>query len=252
MRLVFLDLETGGLDPSRHPITQIAAIAVDERLNELETFEAKIDFDMAAADQEALLKNNFDREVWARESRPDMHVCNELSRFFKRYADVEMISKAGKPYSVAQLIGHNADKFDGPFLQAWFKRLDQFMPAAFSVMCTYQKARHHFFDNQHLKQPPGFKLGELCAHYGIPLANAHDALADCRANVAIYRAMQSESSQFKQAIDHMLPWALIGLAESHSAVQFARSLGIASQCAIDPEEQKLLQEMLDQYITRKS
>lgn len=31
MRLVFIDLETGGLDPQRHPITQIAAIAVDDQ-----------------------------------------------------------------------------------------------------------------------------------------------------------------------------------------------------------------------------
>ena len=194
MRLVFFDIETGGLDPLRHPITQIAAIAVDEHLNELETFEAKLDFDMATADQEALRKNNFDRKVWDRESRPDMLVCSELSRFFKRYADVEMTSKAGKPYCVAQLIGHNADKFDGPFLQVWFKRLDQFMPAAFSVMCTYQRAMHHFHEHPNIERPASLKLADLCKCFGISLENAHDALADCRANVAVYRALLRDAA----------------------------------------------------------
>lgn len=193
MRLVFFDLETGGLDPLKHPIIQIAAIAVDEQLNELETFERKVDFDLDLADKEALLKNSYDREVWDRESCPDVRVCDELTRFFKRYADVEMTSKAGKPYNVAQLIGHNADRFDGPFLQNWYKRLNQFMPAAFSVMCTYQRALHHFHENPHAGRPQSLKLVDLCKWFGITLDNAHDALADCRANIVVYRAILRDS-----------------------------------------------------------
>ena len=42
-RLVFVDLETGGAEPWR-PIFEIAAIAVDTDLNELETFEARLRF----------------------------------------------------------------------------------------------------------------------------------------------------------------------------------------------------------------
>ena len=41
MRVVFLDTETGGLDPIRHPIIQLAAIATEgEEI--LETFERKL------------------------------------------------------------------------------------------------------------------------------------------------------------------------------------------------------------------
>jgi DNA polymerase-3 subunit epsilon len=191
MRLVFFDLETGGLDPAKHPIIQIAAIAVDEALEELAVFEAKIDFDMATADQEALLKNNYSREVWDRESRPAADVCDDLSNFLRRYSDVQMTSKAGKPYKVAQLIGHNADSFDGPFLQNWYKRLNQFMPAAFRVLCTYQRAMHHFHEREDLPQPENFKVGSLAAYFGVPLENAHDALADCRATIGIYRALRA-------------------------------------------------------------
>ena len=35
-RLVFFDLETGGLDPKRNPIIQLAAVAVDSHLEVIE------------------------------------------------------------------------------------------------------------------------------------------------------------------------------------------------------------------------
>lgn len=190
MRLVFFDLETGGLDPARHPVIQIAAIAVDERLRELDTLEVKVDFDLASADPQALEKNSYNRVVWDKESRPALHVCGEFSRFLKRYADVEMTSKAGKPYYVAQLIGHNSDSFDGPFLQAWYRKLDQFMPAAFRTLCTYQRALHYFHERDGLPKPENFRLEGLCKYFGAPLSNAHDAMADCRATLGLYRALR--------------------------------------------------------------
>lgn len=196
MRLVFFDLETGGLDPSRHPIIQIAACAVDEQLLALEWFEAKIAFDMNAADPEALLKNSYDREVWERHAQPEQFVCCQFAQFLKRHADVEMISqRTGRPYFVAQLIGHNADKFDFPFLQAWYKRLDKFLPAAFSVMCTYQRALHHFHEHPQLRRPENLKLESLAPYFGIELTKAHDALADVTANVRVYQAIRQHSLQ---------------------------------------------------------
>ena len=52
-RLVFVDLETGGAEPWR-PIFEIAAIAVDADLNELETFEARLRFCRHMADPKVL------------------------------------------------------------------------------------------------------------------------------------------------------------------------------------------------------
>ncbi len=48
-RLVFLDLETAGHEPKRHPIIQVAAVAVDQRLDEVDSFEAKITFSAKSA-----------------------------------------------------------------------------------------------------------------------------------------------------------------------------------------------------------
>ncbi len=194
VRLVFFDLETGGFDSSKHPIIQIAAVAVDERLEILEEFERKVQFDVSTADPQALLKNSYVREVWEREAILDTYVARDFSYFLKEYADVQMTSKSkGSTYYVAQLIGHNADKFDGPFLQEWFKQRKQFLSASPAVLCTYQRAMHHFHEHPSIGQPASYKLADLCRFYGIQLDNAHDALADCRANLALYRALRRDA-----------------------------------------------------------
>jgi DNA polymerase III epsilon subunit-like protein len=195
MRLVFLDCETGGLDPARHPMIQVAAVATTPDLVELDALECKIEFDIADADPEALKGNCFDPAVWAREAAPSRVVLSRLSAFLSRYADVEMISqRTGRPYYVAQVVGHNAATFDGPFLQAFYKRHDAFLPASYRVLCTVQRAQWHFLERPHLTPPTDFKLKTLCDCFGIPLEDAHDALADVRANVALYRALSAKEA----------------------------------------------------------
>ncbi len=194
MRLVFVDLETGGLDQSRHPITQIAAIAVDADLKEIDTFEAKVDFDVTKADPEALKISSYDPAVWKSQSLPASQVIATLSRFLKRYADLRMVShRTGNEYFVAQLVGYNAATFDGPFLQAFYKTHNAFMPAAFRVMCVMQRLLWHFNEHEADSPPDDFKLGTVCRHFGVGLTDAHDALADCRATVDLCRVLTSRT-----------------------------------------------------------
>lgn len=222
MRLVFFDLETGGLDPAKHPIIQIAAIAVDEKLQELAEFEAKILFKVENADPQALAINSYNAQEWAAKARLPGDVCDDLSSFFKRFADVKMTSKAGKPYQVAQLIGHNAASFDGPFLQQWYRKLDQFMPAAFSVLCTYQKAMHFFHDRYQQPRPENFKLESLCKYFNVPLANAHDALADVRATLGLYRALRKAEFEIPpEMIDFNVPEMMTEREPEHDGAHAA-------------------------------
>ena len=189
MRSVFFDLETGGADPSRHPITQIAAVAVDEHLNELESFECKVRFDESAADPKALELNHYDPEVWAEKGLAPRMAADRFARFLKKYDDVLMVSQAGKPYRVAQLIGYNAATFDGPFLQRTYKELGVFLPASFRVMCLLQRVLWGFHEDPRKKPPADFKLGTVCKYFEIPLEGAHDALADVRATVNLSRVL---------------------------------------------------------------
>lgn len=192
-RLVFFDLETGGIDPKRNPIIQLAAIAVDARLEVLEAFEAKIRFDQRRANSHSLRKNHYHPGVWAKEAREPEHVAREFADFLRRHATVPALSRQGAPYKVAQLVAHNA-AFDAPFLSIWYEKLDVYLPARRLVLCTLQLALWHFalFG---AKPPANLQLASLCAHFGIPFhaAAAHEALADAVATVQLYRALRQKN-----------------------------------------------------------
>lgn len=202
-RLVFFDLETGGLFDVVagdvkiiKPLIQIAAIAVDRYYRECETFEVKIRFDERDADKVALDANHYEAKTWARDALPADVAVKRFTAFLRRHATVDRVSKTGRPYRIAQLVAHNAERFDGPLIHAWFKLLGKFCPAAYSVFCTKQRAFWLCHEHKHLTPPENYKLITLCRHFDVPLseADAHDALNDVRATVGLYRAMLSQSS----------------------------------------------------------
>ncbi len=188
-RLVFIDLETGGGEPWR-PIMQLAAIAVDAGLRELETLEMKLRFQRHKVYPGCLRKAHYSPGVWAREAISEREAGRRFSEFLKRHATVDLISADGRGYRVAQLVAHHAT-FDATFLSAWFKRLDRFLPAHPRVLCTHQRALWLFHEDKSLCPPADYQLGTLCQFFGVRLKNheAHEALADVRATVALYRAM---------------------------------------------------------------
>jgi len=188
MRIVFFDLETGGLIPEVHPITQIAAIAVDEQLKELEAFECKLTFKEDMCEDNALKMNGYDLDVWNKEAIAPLQACGQFGRFLSKYADIERKSeRTGNPYRVAQLAGYNAVTFDGPFIQKFFKNERAFLPASYRIMDVYQRAIFHFYE---LGVTLGsLKLESVAEHFGIKIEKAHDALHDVRATVAVYKAI---------------------------------------------------------------
>ena len=199
-KIIFLDLETAGLELTR-PIIQIAAIAVDENLNEIETFEAKIRFDKREADPRSLNKKNYSEKLWQAEAQSSRRVAQSFSRFLRKHATVDCLSSHGTHYQLAQLAAHNGERFDGPFLHAWFKRLGIFCPARYMVLCTKQRLLWLFEEDKTLTPPADFKLGTLCQYFGVRLLadEAHDALNDVRATVSLYRAIRDYTKRASEA-----------------------------------------------------
>lgn len=194
-RLVFFDLETGGLDPKRHPIIQLAAVAVDSGLDVLEAFEAKITFDRNKANAHSLRKNHYHPGRWATEARDGKEVARNFADFLKRHATMPALSSQGKPYHVAQLVAHNA-AFDGPFLAAWFDKLRVYLPARRLVLCTMQLSMWHFVSGD-LSPPSNYQLATLCGYFGVPFhaAAAHEALGDATATVQLFQAIVRNGHQ---------------------------------------------------------
>ena len=186
-RIVFFDLETGGLD-ARHPDIQIAAVAT-EGLVEVDVFEAKIQFDARAADPEALKINSYDAKLWQKEAQPERVVVAGFATFLNKHATLERTAKgSGRPYQVARLAGHNVLGFDAPRLNTLFKRHGVFLPAdTFRPLDTLQLA---YWSAAKLGlEPSNFKLATLCETFAISAEGAHDALADVRMCVALARAL---------------------------------------------------------------
>ena len=188
-KLVFIDLEVGGPNPKRHPIIQLAAIAVDERLDVLEAFEAKIRFNPKCANAYSLRKNSYHPGVWAKEAQEPQEVAKHFAKFLRRHASASSLSSTGERYEVAQLVAHNA-AFDGPFLSEWYEKLGVYLPAKRQLLCTLQLALWRFVLSGETP-PENFQLATLCAHFGVPLhaAKAHDALGDVSATVQLFQKL---------------------------------------------------------------
>jgi DNA polymerase III epsilon subunit-like protein len=166
-------------------------VAVNDMLEPVEAIELKVQFMESQANKHSLRKNHFTRGQWAKEAVPPAKAASDFAEFLRRYPGHNVISNSGEPYSVAQLVAHNA-AFDGPFLQAWFERLGQFLPARYQVLCTMQRAQWHFTEHASIQPPTNFKLATLCEYFRVPFhaAKAHEALGDVTATLLLYRALR--------------------------------------------------------------
>ena len=199
--VIFIDLETGGPDPTKHAITEMSAIAVDfETLNIVDEFYERIKFKVENADPKALEVQHYDPADWVDAALP-ADACDGLTEFAKRYASVEMTSARGRKYHVAQPAYYNA-AFDGQFLIEWYKRLGAFMPIAFRGWCTLQRTMWHFAERPWLTPPPSYKLAEVCESLGIEITQAHTAADDNRASIELYKHLRSvDDSQVVKAAE---------------------------------------------------
>ena len=187
-RTVVFDIETGGLEP-RHPIIQLAAVALDEQGEELDAIERKVRFDLRRADARALDINAYDEETWDQEAVEGQQAADDFARFCSTHATLELVSRQGKPYRCARIAGHNITAFDVPRVRAFMERHGVWWPACWWYpLDTWQGALWHFARG-HGKAPQDFKLPTLAAHFGLATDGAHDALADVRMAAGILRAL---------------------------------------------------------------
>lgn len=183
---VYFDLETGGIE-LRHPVIQIAAVAVDDgTMAEAGSFEQKVAFNEEAADPEALRINHYTAEAWKDALKP-IDATMQFSEWLKPFSSVEKLSKRNTPYRIAKLAGYNAVTFDAPRLKALYG--SQFFPCSYQIRDVMQRAFWWF--DEHEKQPASFKLTDVCAYFGIAADGAHDALADVRLTIALAKTLRS-------------------------------------------------------------
>lgn len=191
-----VDCETDGLREDCQVI-QLAAIAVDlDTWRELSSFERKVQFGLAKEgesrfeDQQKALKiNHYDPEIWKAEAQPRDKVIALFTAWAREYQSLQMTSKAGKPYTVGKLIGHNIVAFDLGKIRRMFG--PGFFPFSYQTPDTLQLAMWFFDLQPSLERPANLKLTTLAEYFAIATDGAHDALTDVRLSAAVALAIRN-------------------------------------------------------------
>lgn len=165
MKYVVFDIETTGLDTQNDSIIEIGAVkVVDDEV--VEEFEELINPGFSIPDHITRI-NGIDNALVRDADYPP----NVLNRFHNFIKDVDFV------------IGHNAKRFDYPFIVAEFRKNGIKFDG---VMCkdTMWIARAK------LRRARGYSLKALCQHFGVVNQTAHRALSDVYATYEVYKNLQ--------------------------------------------------------------
>jgi DNA polymerase III epsilon subunit family exonuclease len=162
VRFAVVDIESTGLDPSRHRILQVAIVLVDRHGNVVDRWSSYV------------------KPRWGRFSRlGPVHIHGIRHRDLAgapRLADV--LTETFRRIEGAVLTAHNL-AFDLAFLEAEAKRTGCEVPSGHRL-CTLELSRR--LDPARERR---HRLADLCARHGIEVVRPHDALADADATALV-------------------------------------------------------------------
>lgn len=164
MDLVAVDIETTGLRGDRDLLTEVAVVRFTEYghiLAEWSTLVRAVPLDRHGLPTDPLTRiHGIPASALVRAPRW-VHIAHRIAHVLDG----------------ATIVGHNARRFDVPFLQQACARVgQQFTPA--EIIDTLERDRRY-------RQTTGkHRLIDACAAWGIPL-NPHRALADTKATMAL-------------------------------------------------------------------
>lgn len=175
--LIFIDLETTGLDPDKHEIIEIGAILARQtsRANKMpevsfiEEIEIKIKPEsIETADPEALRINGYNESEWL--------FATDLKQALE-----SIIKKSDK----AVLVGQNVS-FDINFLERAFRKTSLKNPFYFHSLDLVSIAYAKLSGKEGINK---FTLWSLSEYFNIKNEKAHTAMADIRATFEIYKKL---------------------------------------------------------------
>jgi DNA polymerase III epsilon subunit family exonuclease len=161
MKYVVFDIETTGLSTAEDRIIEIGAVKVENGIV-LEEFDMLINPGIHIPDHVSEINNIYDDML--EDAELPGTVLYKFNLFIK---DVEF------------LVGHNAKRFDYPFLENEFNRhYVKYEP--FKIKDTVWVARNK------VKGLRSYSLAALCKVFNIDNVNAHRALSDVYATHEVY------------------------------------------------------------------
>ncbi len=180
------DTETTGLHPHKgDQIISLAYMLLDEHLQQVVSANLFVQPTVPVSPEAAKI-NGYTPELWAeRGAITQRELALHLVRVFRQYS----VSWA---YPLGQNVG-----FDVSFLEALMEA--QGVTADMKNVLAYHKIDTigigAAYDHAHKIYDAKYNLSLQCERYGIPLENAHDALADLQATVELFRVLSAPLTQ---------------------------------------------------------
>lgn len=175
--LLAVDLETTGLKPGYHEITQIAGIMLNKSLDELGSFETFVRIDCP----ERGLENDFNVFEYTGIKVEDLKKA-PLLRDALRSLETFVRSKIGSTDLRQVIVFGQNPAFDKGFLEEGFERQGWKFPFDFHVLALESMFIHH-----HLLRtgelPADIGLKDICKVAGVENRQKHNAMSDIRATV---------------------------------------------------------------------
>lgn len=189
-KVLWLDVETTGLYPSKHAIVQLAYIVeIDGEEVHREVLYAAPDANQEITDKALEITGFTQKEILEWPSQKDLY--NRFKKVINRYVDP--FDKSDKMF----IGGYNVS-FDVDFLRALFKRHGDNYFGSYFWFATLDPARVAAFllwtGLIATSEAQDFKLGTLCTIFGVELNEAHDAMADVEATRQVAYRMQGTAA----------------------------------------------------------
>lgn len=175
-KLAFIDIETTGINPMKHEITEIGCLIAkqneDGTFVEIESFEVKVKPEhIETAEPEALRVNGYDESAW-----------------MFAHTQKEALTLISQKCEGCVMVAQNVS-FDYAFLVNAFHTYAVADPFFYAKLDTIPMAYLRFRKDPEMTN---FTLRALCEKYGIKNEKAHTALADIRVTFEIFKKIMGQ------------------------------------------------------------
>ncbi|WCZ35164.1 MULTISPECIES: oligoribonuclease [Corynebacterium] len=148
-RIVWVDLEMTGLDPSRHVIVEVAALVTDAELN---IIDEGVDLVVHATDAKLAEMDDFVTQMHSDNGLLDDIKASTVSIEEAEGAVLELVEKHCDPAHPAPLAG-NSIATDRTFIKAQMPRLDAALHYRMIDVSTVKELSRRWFPKAYFNQP---------------------------------------------------------------------------------------------------
>lgn len=178
-RMLFIDTETGGVNPAKHSLLSVGAVVWEKGIGELASYEFYLESNNYVVTRSASRINHFDQSEHNGKAVSAKEVIKEFYRIKKEYFN---------DYTSIPLAGHNT-QFDVAFIKVFFEKAGRSYEKLFlhRVVDTYSIIK--FLTDANLLPSSVNSSASAFKYFNISVNGRHTALGDAYATMQLYEKL---------------------------------------------------------------